>query len=215
MSVRRGFLHGALLAAGLAMAAQFALAGTVETARLDGATRDYGRTEARYAVPSLELRDRHGARVRLEEVLAAGRPVLLQFIFTSCATICPVMSATFARAQEALRDVHPDTRLVSVSIDPEYDTPERLRAYAARHQAGENWRFLTGRYEDVDTLIRAFDALFEANNKMYHKPYTYLRAPGANTWVRLTGLLSARQLVGEYERLLARADNDVARAPAQ
>lgn len=209
MLARQGFLKSTLLAAGLTFGMPVVQAAAADSESASPA-RDYTRVEAAYEAPPLVLRDRHGEKVRLDEVLTAQRPILLQFIFTSCATICPVMSASFARAQETLAEIRPDTLMVSVSIDPEYDTPERLRAYAKRHRAGENWRFLTGRYEDVDTVIRAFDAVFEANNKMYHEPYTYFRAPHSETWVRTNGLLSTQELVHEYTRALEAAGAEMA-----
>lgn len=177
-------------------------------------SRDYTRTRATYEAPALTLRNRFEEKVRLDNFLARDRPVLMQFIFTSCATICPVMSATFAQAQSDLLEAAPDTRLISISIDPEYDTPERLRAYAKRHNAGEAWTFLTGQYEDVFTIVRAFDAIYEGNNKMYHEPYTYLRAAPGEPWVRINGLVSARTLLEEYRGVLARAEKSGERQSA-
>jgi len=165
--------------------------GTVKKRRVD------------YTVPAVTLRNRRGEAVALRDVLSGERPVVMQFVFTTCATICPVLSASLAQAKDGLLDAHPETRLVSVSIDPEHDTPARLRDYAAKHDAGAEWTFLTGRLADVDRVIRAFDALFEANNKMYHEPYTYMRPRGAASWVRLNGLMSAGEMVAEYRSVLA------------
>jgi len=163
---------------------------------------DYKRKLGDYSVPEVTLKNRRGEEVRLDELLARDAPVALQFIFTSCATICPVLSAGMAQAREGMRDIDPDTRLVSISIDPDYDTPPRLRDYAARFDAGEKWSFLTGDFADIRKVLLAFDALYEAGNKMYHRPYTYLRpAPGA-PWLRLKGLLSAEDLTGEYAAVM-------------
>ena len=165
--------------------------------------RAYTRHSTAYTVPGVTLRDYDGKDVRLDHLLADGGPVLLQFIFTSCTTICPVMSATFAQAQGDLIKLDASTRLISVSIDPEYDTPARLRDYARRHGAGANWTFLTGSSRDIFRTVKAFDALYASDNKMYHQPYTYLRrSPGAK-WLRLTGMPSAGELLAEYRGVLA------------
>ena len=163
---------------------------------------DYKRGEAGYSPPAVTLRNRHGETVRLDRLLAQERPVVLQFIFTSCATICPVLSAGMAQAKRQLLETAPDTRLVSISIDPTFDTPARLEAYAERFDAGTEWTFLTGRPSDIRKVIVAFDALYEAGNKMYHRPYTYLRDGGAETWLRLDGLMSASALAKEHAALL-------------
>src|SRR5215472_506696 len=93
-----------------------------------GGEARYTRSAADYHPPDVTLVDQAGKRVRLADELAAGDPVLLQFVFTTCSTICPVLSGTFAAVQETL----PRARLLSISIDPEVDTPARLAEYARR-----------------------------------------------------------------------------------
>ena len=160
----------------------------------------YTRAFATYAPPDVTLTDAGGARVRLASVLGGEGPVMLQFIFTTCPTVCPVMSATFAAAQTRLGPEAGKVRLVSISIDPEHDTPERLREYARRFKAGPRWLFLTGELNDVVSVRKAFDA-YPGDNKMRHEPLTFIRRSPGEPWVRLDGLTGAAQLVGEYERL--------------
>lgn len=166
---------------------------------------DYRREVADYGAPAVVLRDRHGAEVHFADLLAEPGPLAMQFIFTSCATICPVLSAGFAQAGEDMTGLAPGTRLISISIDPEYDTPERLDAYARRYRAPDSWLFLTGSLDDIRRVIAAFDALYFNNNKAWHRPYTYMRAAPGAPWLRLEGLLGRADLVGEYGRLLASA----------
>src|ERR1043165_3540276 len=97
----------------------------------------FTRTVASYDVPDVSLVDMNGARVCLGSVLKYDGPVLLQFIVTTCPTICPVMSGTFSAAQERLGAGAARARMVSISIDPEQDTPERLREYARKFKAGQ------------------------------------------------------------------------------
>lgn len=166
--------------------------------------RQYKRATAAYDIPDVTLTDKDGHPVNLRALLAdRDTPVLLNFIFTSCTTICPLMSATFGHVQPDIARIRPDYRMISISIDPEYDTPARLRDYAALHDAAPNWQFLTGDLDDVLQVVAAFDAVFRSKNKMYHKPLTYLRDEGAQEWVRLEGLLSAEELSGEYASLTA------------
>jgi protein SCO1/2 len=162
----------------------------------------YARSERAYAIPDVTLVDEAGRPVRLRELLAADEPVMLNFIFTTCTAICPVMSRIFARVPAELGAEAGRVRLISISIDPEHDTPRQLRAYADRFGAGERWRFLTGRLEDIVAVERAFDAY--RGDKMNHQPLTLLRPRPDRPWVRLDGFASPAQLAQEYERVARR-----------
>jgi len=162
----------------------------------------FTRTTQSYSVPDVTLRDRGGEPIRLRRVLAGDRPVLVQFIFTTCQTICPMLTATMAQAQEDLRRLQPDTRIVSISIDPEQDTPKRLRRYARSHGAEGDWTFLTGDWDAIRKTLGAFNAMYRGGNKMYHEPYTFIRPASSEQWVRYNGLMSADSLVAEYKDLV-------------
>lgn len=108
---------------------------------------DYGELAA------FELTDQTGAPFGTREL--AGAPWIANFIFTRCPTVCPVFTYKMARVQDATRAVGDRLRLVSFSVDPDYDTPEVLRAYADRHGADPSrWRFLTGAPDAVRTTVR-------------------------------------------------------------
>lgn len=155
----------------------------------------YTRSVQHYTIPELTLRDAGGRAVAVHALLDVDRPVLVNFVFTSCTTICPAMTAVFAQAQERLGVSRGRVRMISVSIDPEYDTPARLQAYAQQFGAGSDWHFLTGERTDVVRLQQAFDAW--RGSKANHTPLTLLRAAPGAPWVRLDGLASAEQLVRE------------------
>jgi protein SCO1/2 len=166
-------------------------------------TNSYRRSLNYYEMPDVMLRDQTGKRVAFSRLTAYGGPILLNFIFTSCATICPVMSATFGQTQDDLARISDKYRMISISIDPEYDTPRRLRAYAKLHDARPNWEFLTGSFDNIFKVVRAFDAIYRADNKMYHRPLTFLRGNAGMDWVRLEGFLSSAELAAEYAKVLA------------
>ncbi len=160
--------------------------------------KNYEKSLASYRMPNLALTDQFGRDVDVAALLAEDRPALVQFIFTSCSTICPVMGAVFGKAQGGIAAVSPDFRMVSISIDPEYDTPERLLAFAAKQNAGRQWIFLTGRKDEVMKVVRAFDVLYEGDNKMYHQPYTFIRWSSDRPWTRIRGLVGVEELVEEF-----------------
>lgn len=157
------------------------------------------RSTARYALPPVALVRDDGQAVTLPDALDDGRPVVLDFVFTTCTTICPVSSRVFAQLQERLRGER--VHLVSISIDPEQDTPARLAEYARRYGAGPGWRHYTGTVEASVAVQRAFDAY--RGDKMNHTPVTFLRAAPGRPWVRLDGFASAEELARELHELVA------------
>jgi cytochrome oxidase Cu insertion factor (SCO1/SenC/PrrC family) len=169
----------------------------------------YTRIVAHYEVPDVTLVSMDGTSIALASALKHDGPVMLEFIFTTCPTICPVMSSTFSAAQSKLGADLARVRMISISIDPEHDTPERLRQYARKFKAGPQWLFLTGKTEDIASVQKAFEAY--RGNKMRHEPLTFLRAESSESWVRLDGLMSATELVAEYKRLRVKPDPELGR----
>jgi protein SCO1 len=158
------------------------------------------RSEASYAIPDLTLVNQDGQRVAVHDLLNADKPVLVNFIFTTCTAICPAMSATFAQVQQGLAGDNAKVSMVSISIDPEQDTPAALAAYAKRFNAGPQWMFLTGSLEDSIAVQKAFDAY--RGDKMNHVPLTLLRAAPDAQWVRYGGFASAADLVRDIRGMI-------------
>ena len=139
MNFRRGLLWGFLVLALVAVAA----AALVQWMRQPEPLPVYGK------LPAFSLVNRDGRTIRLEDL--AGAPWVADFIFTRCPASCPMMSSRMARLESNLpRDL--DLLLVSISVDPAYDTPEVLERYAKKFEAPERWLFLTGEREDVRRL---------------------------------------------------------------
>jgi protein SCO1/2 len=157
--------------------------------------RGYKVASAAYDVPDVTLLDAGGRSVPFRDLLGGREPVALNFIFTTCTTICPVMTATFAQMRRELGDDAARIRMVSISIDPEYDRPAVLQRYAARYGAGAGWTFLTGDGADVKSVLDAFGA--NTGSKMNHRPLTLLRSDPDKAWVRIDGLASGHDLARE------------------
>ena len=155
------------------------------------------RTVVKYTIPDVVLLTQEGNKVNLDSFLRKDKVVLVDFIFSTCSTICPLLSAGFAHFQDELGPHRKDVQLVSITIDPEYDTPEILDQYGERYDAEEGWTFLTGDMKDIVKVMHAFDAYVP--NKMNHYPLTFLRAPGQDDWVRIDGLMSGSELMKEYD----------------
>ncbi len=160
----------------------------------------YSSTVASFTMPDIKLVDMNGVQIPLHEIVKSEEPIILNFIFTSCTTICPVMSATFQQVQTKLGPQRGKARLISISIDPENDTPAKLKEYAGKYKAGSQWTFLTGTFDNSVLVQKAFGVF--AGEKMNHKPVTFLKAEGSeNQWLRLDGLINAPDVIKEFDKL--------------
>jgi protein SCO1 len=168
----------------MAQMAQMAAAGKGPTVRLMDPQPD---------LPDVAFVDQGGRATTLREALASDKPVLLNFIFTSCTTICPVMSAGMSQFLANLGAEQDQVRVVSISIDPELDTVDSLRAYAARYHAPSSWTFLTGKAAAVEAAQRAFGSYRGGKNN--HAPGTFVRSAKAAPWIALDGFSSAETLL--------------------
>jgi protein SCO1 len=155
------------------------------------------RSEAQYAIPSVTLTRDDGKAVPLSDELNDGRPVVMNFIYTSCTTICPLSSQIFEQLQEDLSAGHEKVHLVSISIDPEQDTPARLRAYAAQFHAARGWNHYSGSLASIISVQKAFNAY--RGDKMSHSPLTLMRAAPGRPWVRFDGFARADELMAERD----------------
>lgn len=159
------------------------------------------RMTAEYVIPQVMLVRDDGKTVSLPDELNDGRPVILNFIYTSCTEVCPLVSHTLAQLQERLGTDRDRVHLVSISIDPEEDTPQRLAGYARKYGAGPEWQHYSGTLAASITAQRAFDAY--RGNKMDHTPVTFLRAAPGKPWIRIDGFATADELFNEIRQMLA------------
>ncbi|MCA1055246.1 SCO family protein [Rossellomorea aquimaris] len=135
----------------------------------------------RVEVGELEAVDQDGSKVRLSE-LNKDKIVIADFIFTSCDTVCLPMTANMKKLQDKIKEagLQEDVQLVSISIDPEIDTPETLNEYSQRHGADDNnWTFLTGYTRDeiesfANVSFKTPAAKVEGSNQFIHATSFFL-----------------------------------------
>jgi protein SCO1/2 len=167
--------------------------------RAGAADKGYKRTIENYTVPDVVLVNQHGAKVRFRDLIQSDKPVVVDFIFGTCTTICPVLSAGYANLQQKLGPDSRKVHLVSISIDPENDTPKVLREYLARYRAKPGWDFFTGSRADIDKVMYAFNAYIP--NKMSHFPLTLIRSPSDGKWIRIFGLMGSSEFLAECQKV--------------
>jgi protein SCO1 len=163
--------------------------------------------------PDVEVVDQDGRQVHFYSDLVRGKRVAINFVFTTCTTICPPMGANFERLQALLgARAGADVRLLSISIDPLTDTPERLKAWGARFHAGPGWTLLTGSKEELDRLLKAM-GVFTAD-RASHAPILLLGDDRAGRWTRAYGLAPPAKIVQLLDGLAATTGPAATTAPA-
>ncbi len=153
-------------------------------------------TARTFAIPDVDVVTHTGQAVRFSS-LTGSRLVAVNFIFTTCTTVCPVMGARTARLQTLLGDRADDVAIVSISIDPRNDTPERLAAWAKRFHAKPGWTLVTGDQGEIERLLRAFGV--PSADPASHTPLLLIRDASGN-WERVDGLAEPSQVVKLLEK---------------
>jgi protein SCO1/2 len=175
------------------------LAGIFSPSLSHAADTRYKRTVEKYLVPDVTLVNQNGDKVRLKSLLEIDQPVVVNFIYGTCTTICPVLSAGYLNLQRKVTAGNGQVRLISITIDPENDTPLIMKEYLQRYRAQPGWDFLTGSRADIDTVMRAFDAYIP--DKMSHYPINLIRSPKDGSWLRLFGIMSGKEFMEEYQQV--------------
>ena len=142
---------------------------------------------------NLKLVDQDGKRVDLYEDLMKDKVVVINSFFATCTGSCPVMAKTFQHVQEQLGDrIGRDVWLISITVDPEVDTPEVLKKYAAQWKARPGWRFLTGSQEEVAAALKKIGQYVD--DRESHKNLILVGNDRTGLWKKLFGLAKPAEI---------------------
>jgi len=145
--------------------------------------------------------------MRLYDDLVKGRVVMINFMFTTCKRACPGTTANLRKVQRALREhVGRDLVMLSISLDPEHDTPEVLKEYARLYGLGPGWYLLSGRREEIERLRRRLgvydlDPVRDAD-RTRHAGLVVLGNEPMERWSAVSGLAKPRQIFEAVERVM-------------
>jgi len=139
--------------------------------------------------------DQDGREMEFVSEAIGDHIVVMDFVYTTCTTICPVLSALFTQVQTKLGSdvVGSEVRLISMSVDPIRDTPQRLKAYSAKHRAGEGWLWLTGAKPAVDDVLTGLGAY--TSNFEDHPTMVLIGDAQTGEWKRLFGFPNPDRIV--------------------
>jgi cytochrome oxidase Cu insertion factor (SCO1/SenC/PrrC family) len=155
-------------------------------------------------IPDTIVSNQHGQKLNFYSDLVKGKTVAINFIFTTCTTVCPPLTATFRKVQQELGErVGRDIELISVSVDPTTDVPERLKEFGGKFKAAPGWTFVTGSQPEINELLKALGAAVADKND--HTPMILIGNAAANYWTRTYGLAPASTLVKVINEAAARS----------
>ena len=151
-------------------------------------------------VPDVDCLDQNGKKLRFHTDLVKGKVVVISFIFTSCTYMCKIVGDGVARLQAALGErVGRDVHLVSVSIDPVTDTPEKLKAWAARLRAKDGWTLVTGEKAEMDRLLKVLTG--GTSGPRMHSPLLLIGNEAKNVWTESYASENPARLIQQIDRV--------------
>ncbi|HET9699689.1 MAG TPA: SCO family protein [Burkholderiales bacterium] len=143
-----------------------------------------------------------GKKLKLKSEVFGNRIVVLDFAYTTCTTVCPVLSAVLAKVQDQLGDKSgKEVQLVTITVDPARDTPARLKQYASKHGAKAGWLWLTGPTGTVNEVLKGFNAY--APNFEDHPAMILVGDPVSGSWTRFYGFSDPKDIMAKVEELRA------------
>jgi protein SCO1/2 len=151
-------------------------------------------TRAQKYFTDVELLDQDGRKLRFYSDVLKGKTVIVNAFFTTCTSVCPPMNRNMEKIQAALGDrVGRDVLLVSISVDPETDTPARLKEYAQKFHAGAGWLFLTGKKQNVDWALYKVGQYVE--DKQDHTTVFIIGNEATGLWKKAFGMAKPAELI--------------------
>jgi protein SCO1/2 len=146
------------------------------------------------------LTDQDGRKLKLKSEVFGDRLVVIDFAYTNCTTICPVLTALMVKVQNELGPRQgKDVALVTISVDPARDTPGRLKEYGTKYGARAGWTWLTGPTGTVNEVLRGFGAY--APNFEDHPPLVLVGDPKTGNWTRFFGFSDPKVILAKVDEL--------------
>jgi len=155
--------------------------------------------------PNVELITHEGKKVRFYDDLIKGKVVAIELMYTTCKYNCPLETARLVQLQKMLGDrMGKDVFFYSITIEPDIDTPQALKAYAEKYHIGPGWTFLTGKEADIKLISKklGLDSLPDVNDPDGHTPHLLIGNDATGLWMRNSGLDNTKFLSMKIEQLM-------------
>jgi protein SCO1 len=135
----------------------------------------------------------------LKSEIESDGPVIVNFVFTTCSTICSVQTMVLSQAQQQLDVPGLSAKILTFSIDPDNDTPSQMRKFAGSFSVGKTWMFYTGTYDAMLTVQKAFNVY--RGSKANHPPVMFMKKNKLSPWIRIEGFPKAQEVVAQLRML--------------
>ena len=152
-----------------------------------GSPPEQQKPDQKKAIPDAELFNQDGKKIHFYSDLIKDKVVIVSLFFTSCSSICPMQGESLSKLQATLGDrLGRDVYLVSVSMDPEGDPPERLKIWGLQFGAKPGWTLVTGRKSEIDKVAMALTGAPAVKGE--HSPVVFVGSDKTGRWIRAYGL---------------------------
>jgi protein SCO1/2 len=159
------------------------------------------RSAAQKYFTDVVLTNQEGQPMRLYSDLIKDRVVVIDSFFTTCKAACPMLSVHFAKIQDWLGDrLGKDVYLISITVDPETDTPQALKTYSAQFHARPGWYFLSGPKKNVDFALDKLGYLVKDKND--HLSLFIVGNDKTKLWKKISGLSKMEDITGAIDSVL-------------
>jgi len=149
----------------------------------------------------VELTNQDGKKVHFYSDVLKGKTVVVNAFFTTCTSVCPPINRNMEKIQDALGDrVGRDVFLVSLTVDPETDTPARLKEYSQKFHAGAGWTFLTGKKENLDWALYKLGQYVEKKDD--HTTVLIIGNEPTGLWKKAFGMANVAELVAVVQSVV-------------
>lgn len=147
------------------------------------------------------LVNQDGEKMRFYSDLLKGKTVIINSFFATCQGSCLPITRNLEKVQEALGDrLGKDARIISISVDPEVDTPAELKAFGRKFHARAGWYFLTGSKENVEFVLKKIGQF--VSDKQDHYNIVIIGNDRTNLWKKAFGLAKSEALIEVVESVL-------------
>lgn len=156
-------------------------------------------------IPNVVVQTQEGTRVRFYDDLVKGKVVLINFMFTTCTSQCPLTTANLVKVEEMLGErLGRDVQMISITVDAATDTADVLKKYSRRFGTKPGWYFVTGRQKDVDLIRQRLGVLEDGVDKTRHTGILVYGNEKTGQWAATPAMAQPTAIVRSVLRLVSR-----------
>jgi protein SCO1 len=153
--------------------------------------------------PNVVLTNQDNKQLRFYDDLLKGKIVVIQFMFSNCERLCPMVTPNLVKVQSELEKEWPKrVHIVSITVDPDHDTPQVLKAYAKKFHVLPGWQFLTGRRADIDQIRRELGLYYPEDTQFEHMNMITIGREPTGQWITMRALNRSDVIAYTVRRLI-------------